>query len=109
MRAVVFALITLLIYKAIESVSWMLSDEAWLIAASVGVLIACWIRPIPKTNHIKCGAIYLLLVLGMYFFAFKVPRFLLGLVDYQVALPVCVVIYASCYWYFVLRRFESMP
>jgi uncharacterized membrane protein YvlD (DUF360 family) len=108
MRAVVFALITLVIYKTIESVSWLHSDEAWLVAACVGVLIACWISPILKENHMKCSAIYLLLVLGMYFFAFKVPKFLSGLVDYYLALVVCVVVYTSCYWFFVIRRFKTM-
>lgn len=91
-------------YQVFESVSRVPSDEAWLIAACVGVLIACWIRPIPKDSHWKCGVIYLLIVLGMYFFAFKVPRFLSDLMDPYLAAIVCVVVYTSCCWFFITRK-----
>ena len=107
MRAVVFALITLVIYKTIVSLSWLHSDEAWLMSASVGILIACRSRRRPKKEHLKVATIYLLLVLGMYFFAFKAPKFLSGFADYHLAVFVCAVVYASCYWFFVIRKFEA--
>jgi hypothetical protein len=106
MRSMVFVLITFVIFEVIESVSRLHSDEAWLVAGFVGVAIAYWVKPCRKDNHLKCLTIYLLLVLGMYFFAFKVPPFLSGLGNSHLATILCVAVYASCYWFFVTRKLE---
>jgi hypothetical protein len=106
MRGTVFVLITFVMFKVIESVFRLHSDEAWLIAGFVGVAVAYWIRPCRKESHLKCLAVYLLLVLGMYFFGFKVPRLLSGLVNSYLATIVCVIVYTSSCWFFVTRKFK---
>jgi hypothetical protein len=106
MRGTVFVLITFVMFTVIGRVSRLHSAEAWLTAGLVGVTVAYWIRPCRKESHLKCLAIYLLLVLGMYFFGFKVPPFLSGLVNSYVATIACVVLYASCCWFFVTRKLK---
>ena len=109
MKGTVFIVITFLMYKVIARFSALLLDEAFLIAAVLGILVAYWVPPIPKENRLKCLAIYLLVILGLYFFGFKVPRFLSRFVDYDLAMVVGLAVFGSWVWFFVRPKLKSMP
>jgi len=103
MKGIAFVLITFLVFKVI-GVPY--SDEAWLIVSLIGITIAYWIDPCRKYSHLKCLTIYELLVVGMYLFGLKLPLFLSNFVAHQLATIGCILIYTTCYWFFLVRKLE---
>jgi len=108
LRGVVFFLTTVVVSRVIESISQLHADEAWLLAAILGVLVAYWISPIPKEKRLRGIGVYLLLIFGIYFFGFKVAELFAGWVGYRLAVFLCLAVYASCCWFFVIRRVKWM-
>ena len=108
LRGLGFFLTTFVMFSVIERLSTLDTDEAWLIAAIPGVLIACWISPIPGGNHLRRISVYLLLTFGIYLFGFKVAKLFSDLVGYRLAVFLCLAVYGSCCWFFVMRRVKWM-
>jgi len=101
-----FFLITIVIGRGLGSVSPVQQDEAFLIAASVAMLVTYPIGPLPKGDHLKRLTLYFVLILGAYLFGFKIPRLFSSLVNYRLGVFVCLVMYSSCYWFFLKPKLE---
>jgi hypothetical protein len=103
MRGTAFVLITFIFFRLVE---FPYSDEAWLAVSLIGIAIAYSIKPCRKYSHLKCLAIYELLVVGMYVFGLKLPLLLSSFVAYRLASIGCISIYTTCYWFFLVRKLE---
>jgi len=79
-------------------------DEIWLISGIVAALIVYWIRPNAEEGYLEFTGPILLLVLGAYLIAVKVPKLLSGLINYRLAGLLCLAFYVGCCWIIIKQR-----
>lgn len=95
-RGAVFTLILLGVSKGLESLNVLAVDEAWLIGATVAVLISYWIPHPSRRKYKEWSITNIALVVGAYVVAFKVPWLLVPLVSYKLAAVFCLSAYLAC-------------
>jgi len=102
-RGVVFGLIIFGILQLAKSLAAPV-DEAWLVAGFLAILVSYWVPPIPGEKYVAWAGTNLLMVIGIYFCGFKLPRLFVSQVSYPLASLLCILLFMFCWWLIVARR-----
>ena len=98
LRGAVFTIAFLGLTKVIQNFELLSGDEAWLVSGITAVLVCYYVPPRPAEGYFGRLSVGLTLIVGIYLFAFKLPRLFVSAENVPLASWLCLFLFTGIFW-----------